>query len=239
MAQKLFVRFSTSSDEEKIFDFYQSNPHQFVFKRDPEIWRERISSGAVTIIEDEQGNIVASSITYPVTDDQGRHMWSELGSTRVALDGLGLVKPLVATQVLRAYLLEPPDDRFVLEIVNGNAHSKHVFEKQGATPFDIPDALRQKVAATVAPENQNTQVEWFQLGVETMPDYARILTEVEKNPVIVHRGTGEVYTLDFSRCALHQHFYQEVVDLSGQDFGDRAMPNLKHGIRAFRDKFHP
>lgn len=243
MARKLFVRFSSSSDEEAIFDFYERHQHEFVAKRDPDIWKERISSGAVTIIHDEDGNIVASSISYPVTrknaDGEEVHAWTEIGSTRVALDGLGLIRALLSAQVLRAYLLEPPEDRFALEIIHGNEHSKHVFLKAGATSFDIPDEMREKVLSTLSPEDQGIQVEWFQLGVEVIPQFARTLLEIEANARIVNKKTGEEFEIDFSQCVLITMFREQVEDMSGHDFGDAKQPNLKHGIKPFRDKFHP
>ena len=63
MAKKLFVRYAEPADEKKIFDFYSQNEHQYVAKRDPDVWRERIANGAVTLIEDENGKIVASAIS--------------------------------------------------------------------------------------------------------------------------------------------------------------------------------
>jgi hypothetical protein len=243
MAKKLFVRFSTSQDEQAVFDFYNQNKHEFVFQRDPAIWKERIASGAVTLIEDEQGKIVASAIAYPImqTDASGNeiHQWTELGSARVALDGIGLAKTLLSAQVLRAYLLEPPKDRFVLEIVVGNSHSRHVFTKLGATPYDIPAGLHEKVKATVAPGSGQAAVEWFQMGVEVMPSLAQNLLDSEKNPLLKNKKTGEEYELDFSRCVLMTQFQNEIKDLSGQDYGDAQKPNHAHGLKSFRDKFHP
>ncbi len=243
MAKKLFVRFSTAQDEQAIFDFYATNQHAFVFQRDPEVWKERIASGAVTLIHDAQGKIVASSISYPVTqtDKNGNevHQWTELGSTRVTLDGIGLAKTLVSAQVLRAYLLEPPNDRFVLEVVLGNAHSKHVFTKMGATSFDIPDALHEKVKATIAPGSGQAAVEWFQMGIEIMPGLAKNILESEKNPLLKDKKTGEEYELDFSRCALITQFHDEVKDMALKDLGDVQKPDLSHGVKLFRNRFRP
>lgn len=238
MAKKLFVRFSTAADEQAIFDFYAQNEHQFVFRRDPDLWRERISSGAVTLVHDEDDNIVASSISYPVTkDDNGveRHMWTEIGSTRVTLDGIGLFNHLLSAQVMRAFLLEPPEDRFVLEIVAGNMHSKHVFQKAGARPFDIPDELAAKVSASIAPENQGTQVQWFSLDADTMPVFAQKLLDAEKSPVLVNRNTGEEYELDFSRCVLFTMFRDAVEKAAGMD---NQNPSFQQ-IKTARDKFKP
>lgn len=243
MTKKLFVRFSSSSDEDAIFDFYDKHQHEFVAKRDPDVWKERISSGAVTLIHDENGEIVASSISYPVTrktsDGDEIHTWTEIGSTRVALDGLGLFKTLLSAQVLRAYLLEPPEDRFALEIIHGNEHSKHVFLKVGATPFAIPQEMWDKVISTLAPEDQGISVEWFQLGVEVIPQFAKNLLEVESNARIINKKTGEEFEIDFSRCVLLTMFRDHVEDMAGCDFGNEKQPNLKHGIKSFRDKFHP
>lgn len=243
MTKKLFVRFSTSKDEQDIFDFYNENKHEFVFQRDPNIWKERIAAGAVTIIHDEDGKIVASGIAYPITqkDKDGNevHQWTELGSTRVALDGIGLVGVLTSAQVLRAYLLEPPDDRFVLEIVVGNSHSKHVYTKMGATSFDIPPGLHEKVKATVAPGSGQAEVEWFQIGVEIMPEFAQKLLDNQKNPVLKNKKTGEEYELDFSRCVLVTQFDAEVKDLASRDFGDSKKPDLGRKLNSFKNKFQP
>jgi hypothetical protein len=242
MATKLYVRFSTAADEQKIFDFYSEKEHKFVAKRDPDLWKERIASGAVTLIEDEKGEIVASSIHYPliVKDDKGEdvHKWSEIGSVRVALEGIGLFKPLMAAHIMRAYLLEPPEDRFAIEIVKGNAHSKHVYLKEGATLWDIPKALSDKVNATMQP-GQEMDVEWFQLGIESMPHFAKLYLDGETNPVVKNKKTGEEYELDFSKCVLTSMFHDEVKKISGLDFGDPAVPNPAHGLKTFRDKFNP
>lgn len=242
MAKKLFVRFSQPQDEKKIFEFYADNPHNFVFQRDPAVWKERISSGSVTLIEDEQGKIVASSISYPVTrkDAKGEdhHVWTEIGSTRVSLGGIGLFDPLMSAQVLRAWLLEPPEDRFALEIVRGNEHSKHVFTKSGATLFDIPPEMQAKVSATIKP-GQGQNVEWFQMGVETIPQFARTLLDGVKNPKLVNKKTGEEYELDFRKCVLTTVFRPLIDKLAQSNYGDMAHPDLKQGIKSSRDRFAP
>ena len=243
MAKKLYVRFSTSKDEQDIFDFYAENQHAFVAKREDGVWKERIASGAVTLIQDEDGKIVASSICYPIMskNEKGEeiHKWTEIGSTRVALDGIGLFKTLLSAQVMRAYLLEPPEDRFAAEIIIGNEHSKHVFLKNGATLFDIPEEMRQQVISTLKPESKGIIVEWFQIGVEVIPQFAQHILDVEKNPKVTHKATGIEYELDFSKCVLTTMFKSQMQDAAGQDYGDVAKPNLAHGIKDFRDKFHP
>lgn len=243
MAKKLFVRFSTSKDEQVIFDFYNQNQHEFVFQRDPDVWKERIAAGAVTLIHDEDGNIVASTIAYPLmqTDKNGNevHQWTELGSTRITLDGIGLASVLISAQILRAYLLEPPDDRFVCEIVVGNTHSKHVYTKIGATPYDVPPDLHEKVKATVVPGSGQATVEWFQFGAEVMPQFAQTVLDHQKNNIIKNKKTGEEYELDYSRCVLVTQFDTEVKDLASKNFGDAKKPDLARRLNSDRNKFHP
>lgn len=243
MSKKLFVRFSTPQDEQKIFDYYTENQHEFVAKREPEIWKERIASGAVTLIEDEQGKIVASTICYPLItmNDKGEdvHKWTEIGSVRVTLDGAGLFKPLLAASVMRSALLEPPEDRFAIEIVIANAHSKHVFAKEGATPWAIPHELKLMVEDTLSPDDTTGAVDWYQLGVESMPHFAKTLLELEKNPTLVNKKTGEVYELDFSKCVLTNIFHKELEKASGLNLGDAKHPDMRQGIKSARDKFAP
>lgn len=243
MAKKLFVRFSTSQDEKKIFDYYKENQHKYVFQRDADVWKERISSGAVTLIEDEAGKIVASSISYPVMmkDAKGDdvHQFTEIGSVRVALDGIGLGKTLVSAQVLRAYLFEPPKERFILDIVVGNEASRAMFAKLGATLHDLPAALKKK------PEEKTTTsvggkgaspVDWFQIGPEAIPNLANNLLEREKNPAVVNKATGEEYEIDFSKCMLMTQFKNELKQVAQQDLGNAAKPDYRHTVAAMRNK---
>ncbi|MDE1152646.1 MAG: hypothetical protein PW788_08930 [Micavibrio sp.] len=243
MTKKLYVRFSTAQDEQKIFDYYSDNQHEYVAKREPEIWKERIASGAVTLIEDEQGKIVASTITYPIVvmNEKGEdtHKWTEIGSVRVTLDGAGLFKPLLSAAVLRSFLLEPPEDRYAVEIVIGNAHSKHVFTKEGATEWKIPEELRLMVEDSISPDDTTGAVDWFQMGVETIPGLARNITHREANPVVVNSKTGEKFEIDFSKCLLTTVFRDELDKVAGLDLGDTKAPNMSHGIKSCRDKFTP
>ncbi len=242
MTKKLYVRYAEPSDEKAVFDFYAENKHDFVFQRDPEVWKERIASGAVTIIHDEAGKIVASSISYPVTEmvnGQEVHKWTEIGSTRVALEGIGLFNALISAQVVRAYLFEPPEDRFCIEIIKGNEHSKHVFVKAGCVPYNPPDGFLKKCAANIVNDDPNVKVDWFQMGVEAVPPLAQMMLDKMASGRVVNKKTGEEYEFDFSRCVVASKFKDALKDLAGKDFGDVKQPNQRHGMKSFRDKFHP
>ena len=236
--EKLYVRFSNSGDVEAIRNFYQENQHQFVFQREPEVVRERVEAGAVTIIEDSKGNIVASSISYPiiVTDEEGNsaQKWTEVGSTRIALEGAGVFKTLISAQILRAVLLEPPEDRFVLEIVKANARSTNVFQRLGSQPFDVPEDLTRAVQKTIAPTSQGAEVTWYQLGPETIPYLAKNLVECMNNPVLTNKQTGQEYELDFSKCPLQTLFKAELEKLAGISPDEQNHPV---SIKGLKNKF--
>jgi len=244
MAKKLYVRHSKAEDEKAVFDFYTGNPHNFVAKRDRDLWKERIASGAVTIIEDDKGKIMAAAITYPVTKKNAAgedvHAWSEIGSVRVALDGVGLFKPLLSALVTRAFLLEPPEDRFAIEIVNGNDHSKHVFEKEGAVPFNAPKALLDKVAGTMAPDDTTSKdMNWFQLSIESMPHLAQNMLDCIKNPKLVNKKTGEEYELDFSKSVVVSFFKPALEKIAGNNYGDAKKPDMSQGLKKHRNRLGP
>ena len=192
-AENLYLRFSTVDDTQAIVEYYTQNRSPFVFLRDYDTWKERISAGAVTIVENEAGGIVASSISYPVvsTDESGhaRHKWTEIGSTLIALGGIGLFAPLISAQVLRAHLLETPEDRFVLEIVNDNQRSVDVFARVGAVPFDVPRELFDQVQTTFA-EGLDRKVSWYQIGPDSMPVLAKNLVRAMEGAELKSKTDG-------------------------------------------------
>ena len=237
--EKLYVRFSTSADIEAVRNFYQDNQHQFVFQREPAVVKERVEAGAVTIIEDSKGTIVASSISYPIVvkDGEGNdsHRWTEIGSTRIALEGAGVFKPLISAQVLRAFFLEPPEDRFVLEIVKTNGRSTDVFQKLGSLPFAVPEDLTKAVQKTIAPNSQGAEVTWYQLGPETISDLARNIVSLMDNPVLKNKVTGQEYDLDFSKCHLQTLFSAELRKLAGDvTLDEKPKPA---SIKGLKNKF--
>jgi hypothetical protein len=235
MVKKLFLRPSGPKDADAVIDFYADNPHQYVYQRAADVLRERVESGAVMMIVDEDDKIMATAISYPlITKDAAGsdvHDWSEIGSVRVALGETGLFKPLVSALVLNSWLFEPPGDRFVIEIAKNNAHSRHVFAKEGATPFNIPPELEKKVAGTLEPGTTQMSVDWFQFGPEAMPGFAANLLSIEENPSLVNKKTGEEFVFDVSGCALFSRFHDILEKLSHMDYGDAAQPDFSRKLR--------
>lgn len=240
MAKKLFVRSATSADEAAIFAFYGENKHRNVFQRDPDVWKERFASGAATIIHDDHGKIIAAAVIYPIMkkepDGQETHQWSEIGSVRISMEDAGLFKYLICAHVLRAYLLEPPADRFVVEIDLDNTHSKHVFQKAGAMPYVVPKDLEDAVMETVDPNEPQPPVDWFHMGAEVMPQLAKDILAFSQNPTLQRKLTGEEYEIDYSRSVIMTHFKPAVEALANQDFGDIKNPAISNSIKSSRHK---
>src|SRR3989304_3759600 len=99
--KKYYIRFSNANDYDKIMEFYNDNAHKNVRKRQQDLMKQLAEDGAIVLIEDDKGAIVASSITYPhkVTDKNGiEHVqWQEIGTTRHLLHGFsGLFLGFVA-----------------------------------------------------------------------------------------------------------------------------------------------
>lgn len=238
VTKKLFVRFSTSADEGAIFQYYKDNPSPFVFARDPAVWHERFSSGAATLIEDEAGAIQACAIAYPVksqaADGTETHRWTEIGSVTVAKKNTGLFEHLVSAHVMRAWMLEPPEDRFILDIFDANTHSKHVFGKAGATLYEnMPPELAGKVMATVVKQGA-PKLDWYQIGPEAMPGFARRVLDAAAGTKLVDKATQEEYALDYSRCVLVTSFSDALRETAGRDFGDAAKPDYSKGIGHYK-----
>lgn len=245
--KKLYIRFSKKEDTQNILNFYNNNEHEYVAGRDPAVLKKMAQGGAVTLIEDEKGKIVATSISYPMTqkNDQGieHHRWSEIGSTRVSLGGLGLFKVLFSAQLIKAFFLEPPEEKFVIEIDHDNKHSKHVFEKIGCEDFEDTGDIQNLAEQTMDPDDTGAEVDWYFFPAEKMHLLAQNMLNFKKNPQITNKKTGEVYELDFSRCQLFTVFEKELRVLANKPIktpqnSNKRLP-IKQASQQFLNHFKP
>ncbi|HEX2751585.1 MAG TPA: hypothetical protein VHP34_00460 [Alphaproteobacteria bacterium] len=246
--KKYFVRFSQPEDEKAIFAFYDMNPHQNVYKREEKLLRSRIEDGSVVLIEDEKGKVVAASITYPFTtkDSDGvEHVkWQEVGTTRIALNGFpGLFDAMVTMQVLRSFLVEPPEDRFIAQM--DTAPVQGMAKKLGWSDYHVSDEL---IAAKVKKLDQFKGIDpkdfppslrnnWFQAGIEALPVMASRMLKALDNPVLENKKTGEKIELDFTKSSFFNMFEAEIRNLAGKNFGPADKPDLKEGVQKRRDQW--
>ena len=231
---RYYPRFSKAGDDKKILDFYDSHEHKNVLKRNAALLKEMISSGAVILIEDATGKIVAASITYPYTakDANGNEevKWHEIGTTRCTLNGYGLVDAMVSMQALRTFVVEPPSDRFIAHMITTPV--QNMAKNLGFREFTpLKEVFNLK--AKMVPGNNDPQEkkDWYQLGIEGMPVLARALVKLYDNPVIEHPRTHEKIVLDFSRSNFCQMLMPEIRVLAAANLGDVDKPDLSKGLQ--------
>lgn len=241
--KKFFVRFSKIEDEQKVFDFYDLNTHKNVLQREKDLMKGLIDDGAVVIIEDEKGSIVAASITYPHKEkdsDGVEHVkWQEVGTTRIALNGYpGLFDAMITMQVLRAFLVEPPEERFVAQMFTDPVQK--MAGKLGWRRLDeqsVSPHLVESKEKMVPPGTSVGTVNWFHMGREGLPVMAAWMVKTLDNPVLENKKTGEKIQLDFSKSSFFNMFQEEIKHLAKRDFGSPDAPDMQKGVQQSRDKW--
>ncbi len=238
---KYFIRFSQETDFDKIAEFYDTNAHESVLKRERDLIRTMADEGSIVLVEDEKGRVVAASITWPhkVVDANGVETtkWHELGTTRCILNGYpGLFDAMVAIQSLRSFLVEPPENVFLARMlttpVQGLARKLGWRDMQGDVPQELVDA-RLKTFSGGDPALDN----WFVFGMEGMPTTAKWLDNALDNPILTNKKTGEQIELDFSKSTFVTMFKDEIKNLAARDFGDVNKPDQYQNLRQRRDKW--
>lgn len=239
--KKYFVRFSKEADFDKILAFYDVNEHKNIFKRKAELIQERTEKGAIVLIEDEAGAIVAASVTYAheVTGKDGvtRAHWQEFGTTRSILKGYSLGDAMIPLQLLRTFLVEPPEGTFVMRTmttqVQGLASVMGWRRMEGGPSDELLAAMQ----ITIAENDHTGKTNWFVFGTEAIPTAAQLLKNFVENPVIKNAKTGEEIEIDFSKSNFFNMFKDDMLKLAGQDFGDVDKPDNKQNLRQKRDKW--
>jgi hypothetical protein len=185
--------------------------------------------------EDDEGKIVAASITYPhrITGPDGveRTKWQEVGSTRITLNGYaGLFDTLVSMQVVRAFLVEPPEDRFVAQM--HTVPVQKMAAKLGWRVFEAKDELIDLKFGTLDPCDLQlaSRENWYAGGVEMLPVMAAKMKDVLGKPFLEHAKTGEKIELDFSKSNFFTMFGECIRALADEDYGNPDTPDPKLGV---------
>lgn len=241
--EKYYIRFANKDDFDKIVEFYDLNAHKNVRKREQALMKTLADDGAVILIEDAKGKIVAASITYPhkATDDKGNEVvkWQEMGTTRIVLNGYpGLFDAMITMQTLRAFLVEPPTSTFVAQM--HTAPVQGLASKLGWRPMPaLPDGLMDAKIKTMDPADvpKLTTENWFLCGTEALPVMAARMVKSIENPVLENKKTGDKIELDYSRSTFFKLFGDEIKALAGKDFGDVDNPNVKQNVQRRRDRW--
>jgi hypothetical protein len=223
--KKYYIRFSNLEDHEKIMEFFAENPHENVCERHSDIVKNLADNGSVILVEDAAtGKIVGASISYPLFVKNGnveQQKWLEVGTTRMVLNGYpGLFDVMVGMQVLRAYLVEPPDGHFVCQMTSPMVQK--MAHKLGFRPFKPSQELVETSDKTLDIQTGDSYgyENWYSGGPEMLPVLAKFMQEAIDKPVLKNPKTGEEIQLDLSKSKFFNLFKEEISDLAKRNFGD-------------------
>jgi len=241
-AKKLFIRFSELKDYDRVMEFYAANPHKNVADRHEDLIRSLADNGSIILIEDAAtGAIVGASISYPLFVQAGgveQQKWLELGTTRMSLNGYpGLFDVMLGMQVLRAYLIEPPEACFVGQM--GSDAVRKMAYKLGFRPYAPSKEL-------VAVSDKTLDIEdgasygsdnWYSGGPEILPVLAKYIREVLEKPYLQNAKTGEMVELDFSKSSFFGMFKDDIIALADKSCGDPDHPDYTKSIAKHRQEW--
>ncbi len=237
-AQKYFVRFSNAEDFDKLMAFYKANPHKNVCDRNESLMRELVENGSVTMIESAKtGEVVAASISYPLQgENTTAQKWLEIGTTRSVLNGYpGLFDIMIAMQVMRAFMVEPPEERFVCQMESPAV--RKMAHNLGFRPYVPSDELVRVSDDTVNATESAGHENWYSAGPEALPVVAQRMMAVINNPGVAHLKTGEKIEFDFSKSKFFQLFKEEFAELAKRDLGNYEEPDYKTSIAKSRQQW--
>lgn len=233
--RKFYVRFSNIEDHEKIMEFYTKNPHKNVAGRHEDLMRDLADKGSITLIEDAKtGEIVGASISYPMNGLNGTveiEKWLEVGTTRMSLNGYpGLFDVMITMQVLRAFLVEPPEDRFVCQMESPMVQKMAM--RLGWRPYTPSKELVDVSDKTLDLEPGDTYGydNWYSAGAEALPVMAKLMKDTIDKPCLEHAKTGARIELDFSKSKFFKLFEDEIRHLAGRDFGPVDEPDYTQSV---------
>lgn len=235
--KKYFVRYSSADDFDKLMAFYKANPHKNVDERNESLMRELVENGSVTMIQSaETGEVVAASISYPLNGDDGSQKWLEIGTTRSILNGYpGLFDVMIGMQVMRAFLVEPPGERFVCQMESPAV--RKMADNLGFRPYTPSEELVRSSDTTLNADETCGYEKWYSAGPEALPVVAERMMEAINKPHLVHLKTGQKIELDFSKSNFFATFKSEIEALAKRNLGNHDTPDYNASIAQTRSKW--
>lgn len=241
-SKKYFVRFSNVEDFDKVMEFYQKNPHKNVAGRHEDLMRKLADNGSIIVIEDAaSGEVVGASISYPLyVEHCGMEIekWLEVGTTRISLNGYpGLFDVMIGMQLMRAFLVEPPEDRFVCQMESPAV--RKMADKLGFRPYMPSEELVKISDKTLSLEDGESYGydNWYSGGPEMLPVVAKLMSGLLDHPVLKHPKTGGEIELDFSKSKFFQMFKDDIRAVADKSFGDPDQPDMKKSIAKQRQEW--
>lgn len=207
--EKVKLRFSQPKDSPQILAYYKENAHQHVHIRDPKWITDHVGKGQFLILENEDGEIIASSATYDYVteaDTDGRPSFFEIGSTNFSPEGngFGLYPLFIASQVIEAFLNYPPKDKFIANVYDSSpVGRKMLVPKVGWKVIEPSEDVLKKFKSTKSAEHTNEEpMTWYGSPSECLPHQARVVLDFIENGTITHKSGERAVEIDFSEFSL-------------------------------------
>lgn len=222
-AAEVKVHFSTIADVSRVFNFYAAYQHEHVDLRAEDLLRTSTENGRIFMaIHEPTSTIMMSSSAYDYDDPRTNTVnksWVEIGSTRAAVDGLGLYPFTIASQVIHEFITRPPEDFFFASIYNNNdAVAAMLSGKVGWSFFDPEDTL-----IDVSGERENMdKLIWLRADTTSIPHQARlVLSVIERleRDGLRNKRTNEVYKINFQNFPLANELRPILKELAYGQYG--------------------
>lgn len=206
------VRFSEAADAPRVMTYYNQNPDPAYAPRNnpgaPGIDTEsRIREGQAIIIEDANGTIHGASVCYrhAIDPNTNAHRWSELGTTRITLNGCDLYPFMIAAQSVYAHIQERPGD-FIFADIHKKDETKKVLYLLGTKLrwpiFNPEQALKDETQKSLDPSKRSIPVDYLQCDDAALAHQARVVIDRIDAGALNHKPSGSLIRLDLSRFAL-------------------------------------
>ncbi|WP_139210120.1 hypothetical protein [Palleronia pelagia] len=171
---------------ERVFDFYASNKHNFNAERDPMELLDSLGNGSAVYIEGPNKELVAASLTF-------RHSarLTEMGGTRVTLNGFGLQKPMKWYQAVSDHLFRPPEDMYFAVVTKGNIGSKKNILRCGFEQIDISSDFLFDLGIVSTPDELSNK-EIFKFERDNLGEVCCQLLLLNENPRLSNKHGEEI-----------------------------------------------
>jgi hypothetical protein len=234
----LRIRFSQAADTGKIADFYKDNSHAHVDQRQAELLRSRIESGCVFMVEDETGKLGMASVSYEFNRKAGEPpVWTEIGSTRSVLAGVGLYPFVVASQVVHEFLTRTPEDSFFAGVYKDNQPVTDLLSKKVGWSIYNPPAEMAKITDL---EKDLAKLNCMESASRNIPQQARLVLEyIERGTKegLMNKKTGARVKLDLSEFPLANELRPLLEELAHGAFGKQLETEPRAPLGETRKRF--
>ncbi len=192
---KVNFNFADGAEEvERIFRFYEENPHNGNRLRDPYQLITTMQRGAAWVVEDTNKKIYGVSFNFPYFDT-----WMEAGGTRVILEGYGIHKVFFWARILEYIIFCKPGTEYFTIVADWNEKSQKNIDAMGFVRWK-PDASMLAAIGKLGEDTSAKEVFFCRLDQSVAESAAcfaaRQILSLNRNPILTNkRDNTEVHVI--------------------------------------------